>query len=77
MIIYAIRISHGDGYTYSAETLDFFHTDKKYIQDLCDTFTILNNYEHYTFSVVTINVASDNFDNSYIEGFKSYWDLEG
>lgn len=76
MIIYAIQVSHGDGYTYSAETLDFFHTDKEYLQDLCDTFTILNEYEHYEFSVVTVNVDSNKFSDEYIRNFKDYWSLE-
>lgn len=77
MIIYAIQTSHGDGYTYSAHTLDFFHTDKEYLQDLCDTFTILNEYEHYEFSVVTINITSDNFSDEHIEEFKIFWGLRG
>lgn len=76
MKIYAIQISYGDGCTYSAETLDFFHTDKDYLQDICDTFTILNDDKDQSFHVVTLNVISYNFDISYIEEFKSYWGLE-
>ena len=76
MKVYAIRVSHGDGYTYSAETLDFFHTDEEYLQDLCDTFTILNEYEHYTFSVVSINITSYKFSEQEVATFKNYWSLE-
>lgn len=77
MIIYAIQVSYGDGYTYSAQTLGLFHTDKEYLQDLCDTFTILNDYEHYSFGVVTIDITSDNFSDECIEDFKIEWGLRG
>lgn len=77
MKIYAIEVLYGDGYSYSATALQLFHTDKEYLQDLCDTFTILDDCEDYSFNVITIDITSDNFSNKCIEDFKVYWGLRG
>ena len=75
MVLYAIRVSYGDGCTYSGECLDLFHFDQEYLQDLCDTFTILNDDKDCTYRVVPISVKSDKFTSVEVEAFKSYWNL--
>lgn len=77
MKCYAIKISYGDGYTYSASDLEFFHTDKEYLQDLCDTFTILNEDKNVDFYVVEITVENKPFSVKDIDEFKQTWWLEG
>lgn len=76
MKIYAIEISYGDGCTYSAEKLELFHTDKEYLQDLCDTFIILDEYKNYDFYVVEIEAADSKFTDKDINRFMEYWHLK-
>ena len=72
--LYAIEVSYGDGYTYSAEALELFSTNKQELERLCEAFNLENMdcNTGFSFSVVEIKPLKT-ISESDILAFKERW----
>jgi len=72
--LYAIEVSYGDGYTWSAGSVDLYCRDKEQLEELRDEFEILNNDPETVFRVVPIKVV-DKISEEEVLKFKEGWGL--
>lgn len=72
--LYAVEVSYGDGFTWSAGSVDLYCLDKERLEELRDEFEILNNDPDTSFSVVPIKVL-DKISDEEIKKFKESWGL--
>ncbi len=73
--LYAVEVSYGDGFTWSAGSVDLYCRNKEQLEELRDGFEVLNNDPDTSFSVVPIKVV-DKISDEEIKKFKESWGLK-